>query len=178
MLFTDTITTFNLYLPSTHAENEQIAYYAASLHLRKCRKRLGSNFPKPRVVRYKVYDNEKQKRRKERELINSEFAKYAQVIMPASILHAVIGRFRCGRFLGLIAALVARDCWHRDIPADNVGAFSCEGLVGGQQRTRAVGVFEDIVYGEVSCLQEEVVFSGRWSCRPSWVVHGCTLVEL
>ena len=80
--------------------------------------------------------------------------------------------------LGLIAALVARDCWHRDIPADNVGAASCEGLVGGQQRTRAVGIFEDLVYGEVSCLQEEVVFGGRWSFRPSWVVHGRTLVEL
>ena len=52
----------------------------------------------------------------------------------------------------LIAALVTPDRRHRDIPAQNVGASSCEGLVGGQQRTGAVGKFEDLVYGEISCL--------------------------
>ena len=59
-----------------------------------------TNFPKPRVLQYQVCDNEKQKQRKERKLIHSEFAQCTQVTMPASILRAVIGRFRCGRFWG------------------------------------------------------------------------------
>jgi len=40
-------------------------------------------------------------------------------------------------------------------PADNGGACGgCKGVVGGQQRTRAVERFEDLVFGENSCCWE------------------------
>jgi len=51
-------------------------------------------------------------------------------------------------------------------------------VAGGDQKTRAVERFEDVVFGEISCFWEISCLGGTRGCYVSWVAHGPTLLEL
>ena len=66
-----------------------------------------------------------------------------------------------------------------DISQLTMGALGAgKGVVGEEQKTRAVERFEDLVFGEISCFWEISCSGGILCCYVSWVAHGPTLVEL
>ena len=73
-----------------------------------------------------------------------------------------------GRSLPLSLGIVGTDKSRLTMRA--LGAEN--GVVGGEQGTRAVERVEDLMFGEISCS------GGICCCYVSWVVHGPAVVEL
>jgi len=74
----------------------------------------------------------------------------------------------------LSLGMVGTDISHLPMRALPAG----EGVAGGDQETRAVERFEDLVFGKISCFWEISCLGGILCCYVSWVAHGPTLLEL
>ena len=77
-----------------------------------------------------------------------------------------------GRSLPLSLGIVGTD-----ISRLTMGALGAEkGVVGGEQRTRAVERFEDFVFGEISCCWEISCSGGIRCCYVSWITSVLALL--
>ena len=74
-----------------------------------------------------------------------------------------------------IAALVARDRWHRNLPADNVGGSCLERVAGGKNKEGEL--WNDV---RISCWGRSRVWGTSCfeSCYLSCVAHGPAMVQL
>jgi len=65
-----------------------------------------------------------------------------------------------------------------DISRLTMGALAAgRGVVGGEQKARAVERFEDLVFEEITCFWELSSLGGIRCCYVPWVAHGPTVVE-